>query len=254
MFWRMLILSVLKLVLIADTSKVTYIDPIMSSKKQLVEGKERGKDCRNWSRTQPANPGSPVFLSSCYKPQEILQPCYLERPQTRVKKIGNLVLDLEVQPGKSCTTGKCRLEISLVIYRSEGRPVTQKISYTGFSINERLQKIYLLEKDDKINAIYLRITPIEFCGAIENYRLYTGVCAPLIVDLASFSEHVPGNDSEQVIGKCVENATPDPVLRRKLPTANCSAVTGNYTNVIGRCVCKKGFTRKGDQCIGKLNK
>ena len=251
MFWCKLFWIAVQQLLIIHASKVTYIESNMDDpNKQLVEGRERGKNCRNWSRTQQDKPGSPVSLSSCYKPEEVLQPCYLERPQTRAKQMRNLVFDLQVRPNDSCATADCRLDIDLVAYRNTLKTSsTHKMSYTRFPLNENLRKVFLLQKPDEINAIYFRITPVNFCGTIQSYRVYTAACEPLTVDLTLFSKHIPGNHSEQVEGKCVENA-----MMQKPPTANCSIAVGKYENVIGRCVCKKGYTKNGDQCVGKENK
>lgn len=87
------------------------------------------------------------------------------------------------------------------------------------------------------------------CGRLNNFTVYY-YTFPVFSRLTSFKETIaPSNKNEttEVVGQCVENSKP---LNGKRPFINC-AWNGTAT-IVGSCVCKKGFTNKSSQCIGKF--
>lgn len=87
------------------------------------------------------------------------------------------------------------------------------------------------------------------CGALKNFTVYYFTC-PTLNSLAIFKNTIaPSNktgDTRVVAGKCVQNSKS---LNREIPYLNC--LWDGTGNVVGSCVCDKGFTNKSSQCIGK---
>ena len=174
---------------------INYIRLFDGGKTDLKNGKPNGKACHEW-QTRVTN--GTKFLNTCFDPTSAKQQCYLERVQFKPNKeinIENLVLTMDYDIDFKLCTGRCGLETSLLVYYKLGKkPEQLKNSIQGSLIRNKVTKVYRFKYPKLINALYFRITPVDYCGTIHNVRLFVGetLCASQISGLVQFPSSVNG--------------------------------------------------------------
>ena len=170
-----LFIIILTLTSLIDCNVVDFIRLFDGGKMDLVNGKPNGKECDAWSHVTNStnNQSDTKFLTTCFDPKSQRPQCYMELTQFKPAKnlkILNLVLDVDYIPDDKLCTGRCGLDAVIIVYRSGVRPetITMKLP------KDKSTKVYRLKNHEKINALYFRITPIDFCGKIRNVRLFIG--------------------------------------------------------------------------------
>lgn len=213
-----------------------------------------GSDCNPW-RYNATQRSWNICFKSTSNPQ-----CYLERPQFAIRRNHPKILVINVAAKLNrcekrnttlCSLTKQSVSVDLVIYYKHGlnpRTYTWRIlkKSGGEDIVYQEQKIVHTEIPALINAIYFRISPIEFCGFVTNVTIFSYVCPATIKDMVIYPEVSADPINMHVDGRCVENAIP----ASSDPFAKCSNESGVYRDFTGSCVCKDGYTLRNNSCQG----
>ena len=167
------------LISVINCNIVDFIRLFDGGKTDLANGKPNGKECDAWSRVtnKTSKRWDTKFLSTCFNPKSQRPQCYLELKQfkpDKALKVMNLVLDIEYVPDDKLCAGRCGLDAVIIVYTSNARPKKHTMRIRGFLPGNKATKVYRLENYNKINALYFRITPVDFCGKIQNVRLFVG--------------------------------------------------------------------------------
>ena len=185
---------------------VDFVRLFDGSNSDLINGKPNGKECEEWitrhvtnnTKDQSDLTKDTKFLATCFDPKVVRPQCYLELPQFRPPKnvkISNLIFTIEYTPDDQLCTGRCGLESSILVYRTGMRPVQYKLPIQGYSPGNKVTKVYQFENSELVNALYFRITPVDFCGEIRNVRLFVGkeLCDAGILELVKLPSFVKSN-------------------------------------------------------------
>ena len=157
--------------------------------------KINGKDCQKWGLKVDSQSTDKQI---CFDPNSDKILCNLEigqfkPPESPDAKVTNLILEFDYLPDATKCTGRCGIKHSLLIYLKGSRPKELSDVISGTKART-VKRTYHFENPDNINAIYFRMTPIDYCGRIRNVKLYIDkiACKKSQLELTEFPNLLAG--------------------------------------------------------------